>query len=110
MSLGTSYSVRLESWGLVHMGLVADPEFGNGIFRYIDAINELVPTRNAVHDSFGMSVADIDAKLRAYLAHEKFKVSTLTYESLPVTPLGPDACWAGAKPANGWPTRCSTSG
>jgi hypothetical protein len=89
LSPGTSYSVLLESWGMMHMGLVAEPAFGDGIFRFIKSINDLLPTRDAVQVGFGMSVAEVDAKLREYLARDRFRVATIKYDPPPVTPLGP---------------------
>jgi hypothetical protein len=74
---------------MMHMGLVAEPAFGDGIFRFIKSINDLLPTRDAVQVGFGMSVAEVDAKLREYLARDRFRVATIKYDPPPVTPLGP---------------------
>ena len=84
----TTEYVHRESWALMHRGLIADTNFGGGIFRYLKAVNELQPAKDAVQDSFGMSVAQLDSTLRAYLAQTSFDVGRISFEPAPPVALG----------------------
>ncbi len=88
LSLGTTEAVHLQSWALLHMGFISEPDFGAGILQYIEEINHLVPTRDAVRNSFGTTVDGVDAKLREYLARRKYPTAELAYDEPAESPLG----------------------
>ncbi|HTU67950.1 MAG TPA: hypothetical protein VMF52_18520 [Steroidobacteraceae bacterium] len=72
-----SEMVHLESWALVHRGLIADTTFGDRIFAYLSAINRLVPTEDAMPKSFGTSYAELDTLMRSYLVQPRMTLATL---------------------------------
>jgi hypothetical protein len=61
-----SVSVHRESWGLVHRGLIAEPEFGTKMFAYLHAVGDGAPVDEAIQNSFGMSSIQLDRKMSSY--------------------------------------------
>jgi hypothetical protein len=103
-SVRMTEAVHIQSWALLHMGFIAEPDFGAGILHYIEEINDLVPLDDAVRNSFGSSVAVIDAKLRGYLERRQFPVAELEFEPPADAPLG-NGRRLGAGDANVWLAR-----
>jgi hypothetical protein len=75
------YLFRRQSWAMVHRALVGEPDFGNQVFAYLQAINQFVPIEEAVPRSFGMSTPELDKNLRAYAMREKFKTMRKTFNA-----------------------------
>jgi hypothetical protein len=104
LSMTTTEAVHIQSWALLHMGFVAEPDFGAGILQYIEEINQGVFGREAVENSFGMNTDQVDAKLREYLARRKFPVAELEYDAPTEAPLGTGRL-LGRGDANVWLAR-----
>jgi hypothetical protein len=69
-----------QSWALVHWGLIHDRNFGAQIFGYLNAINRGVPIDDAVHGSFGMSVAELDRAVAGYTKRGSFSIAKFPFE------------------------------
>lgn len=76
-------AVHRESWGIVHRGLLANPEFGDKVFAYIAAINRLVPADDAVRESFGTSFDALDDDMQGYLMQRTYAVAKLRFAGAP---------------------------
>jgi hypothetical protein len=63
----SSSVVHRQSWAIVHRGMAGDPQFGQQIFAYLDAINAQQPVDAAAKASFGIPLDDLDRKIYAYL-------------------------------------------
>jgi hypothetical protein len=59
--------VRHGSWALVHLAFIEDPAFNKQLFDYLAALNNLNPIEKAAPRSFGMSLEDLDARMRRYV-------------------------------------------
>lgn len=75
-----SAAVHMESWGLVHKGLIAEPEFGKMLFAYLNALDELQPVDSALESSFGMTSKQLDSSLRNYLSRLQFSMARIELE------------------------------
>jgi hypothetical protein len=61
------YPVRHGSWSLVHLAFIEDPAFNKQLFDFLAALNNLNPIEKAVPKSFGMSLEDLDLRMRRYV-------------------------------------------
>jgi hypothetical protein len=61
------YPVRHGSWSLVHLAFIEDPAFNKQLFDFLAALNNLNPIEKAVPQSFGMSMEDLDLRMRRYV-------------------------------------------
>ena len=59
-------SIHPGSWALVHMALIEDPAFNKQLFDFLAALNNFNPLEKAVPKSFGMSVDELDQRIRRY--------------------------------------------
>ncbi len=59
--------LRHGSWALVHLAFIEDPAFNKQLFDYLAALNNLNPIEKAAPRSFGMSLEDLDARMRRYV-------------------------------------------
>ena len=75
-----SHRVHVESWALVHRGVIAQPEFGRQMFAYLDAVNKLQPIDSAIQASFGMNAELLDDSMRDYLSQTKFSVARVNFD------------------------------
>jgi tetratricopeptide (TPR) repeat protein len=89
LSVVESADVHVESWGLVHRGLIDDPAFGASMLKFLEALNRFAPIEEAAQDSFGMSLAALDTSMRQYLSRKTFRGGVIGYEPAPAPPLGP---------------------
>jgi tetratricopeptide (TPR) repeat protein len=80
-----AYLVRRQSWALVHKALIAEPELGSQVASYFKAVNSFTPIDQAVQQSFGMNVSELDDKLFRYTWREDFEISKIHFEA-PATP------------------------
>jgi hypothetical protein len=81
----TTNRVHFESWALVHRGLIGEPEFGKQMFAYLRALDELKPIDEAVPESFGMNIDQLDRSLDKYAA-KYLPVVTVNLEPAPPVP------------------------
>lgn len=88
LSVTHSPEVHLESWGLVHRGLIDDPAFGAAMLKFLEALNRLVPVEDAAQDSFGMSLAALDTSLQRYVSQPLFREGVIELPSVDTPPLG----------------------
>ena len=84
----TSHSVHLQSWAMVHRGVIADRAFGKQMFDFIAALNEMQPVDQALQSSFGMNTAQLDASMRNYVRKLYFDIAKLELD-LPTPPALP---------------------
>ncbi|MEO8018148.1 MAG: hypothetical protein ABI769_10065 [Pseudomonadota bacterium] len=68
------WETGLETWGLVHRGIVADPAYGKQMFDYLDALNDVSSIDDAVKASFGISVEELNTATYHYLRNGPFNV------------------------------------
>jgi hypothetical protein len=71
LSADSTVRVHRQSWGIVHRGLIADRPFGARILKFLTALDRLDPIEDAARDSFGMSLAELDASMREYLGQKR---------------------------------------
>jgi tetratricopeptide (TPR) repeat protein len=88
LSVDESPDVHLESWALVHRGLIDDPAFGVSMLKFLEALNRFVPVEEAAQDSFGMSLAALDTSLRRYLEQGSFRGGVIAFEPAEAPALG----------------------
>ena len=88
----TAGSVNHESRALVHMGLIGQPKLGPQMFAYVDAINAGRSVDDAVQESFGMKVVDLERNLTRYASRADFPVTRVAFEppAAPVLEAGRD--------------------
>ena len=60
------FSFHFQSQAMVYRGFVDEPEFGKQVFKYLEAINSLA-TADEAEKAFGVSVAELDSRMRAYV-------------------------------------------
>jgi hypothetical protein len=60
-------AVYYGSWGLVHLAFIEDPAFNKQLFDFLAALNNFNSIEKAVPQSFGMSVQDLDLRIRRYV-------------------------------------------
>jgi hypothetical protein len=87
LSPGWSVAVHGESWAIVHRALMHDTKFANQMFAYLAAVNRLVPSDEAVAQSFGMSFPELDASMKSYVKEGVFAVGAVHFEEAPEAPL-----------------------
>jgi tetratricopeptide (TPR) repeat protein len=88
LSADTAPDVHLQSWGLVHRGLVNDPAFGGSMLRFLEALNAFVPIEDAVQDSFGTSLAALDTTMQRYVSQPLFREAVIEFEPADAPKLG----------------------
>ncbi len=88
LSAAESPEVHLESWGIVHRGLINEPAFGASMLTFLAALNRLVPIEEAAQDSFGMSLAALDASLQRYVSQPLFREGVIEFEPADAPSLG----------------------
>ena len=88
LSAAQSPDVHLESWGLVHRGLIDEPAFGAGMLKFLEALNRLVPVEDAAQDSFGMSLAALDTSMQRYVSRPLFREGVIDIPPVDTPPLG----------------------
>jgi hypothetical protein len=88
LSVTESPDVHLQSWGIVHRGLVDDPDFGASMLRFLEALNRFVPVEEAVQDSFGMSLAALDTSMQRHLSEASFRGGVIEFEPAPAPSPG----------------------
>jgi tetratricopeptide (TPR) repeat protein len=88
LSVDESPDVHLESWGIVHRGLINDADFGGSLLRFLEALNRFVSIEDAVQDSFGMSLAALDSSMRRYVSQPLFREGVIDFEPAKAPPLG----------------------
>jgi tetratricopeptide (TPR) repeat protein len=88
LSVTESAEVHLESWGIVHRGLIDDPAFGASMLKFLAALNRFVPIEEAAQDSFGMSLAALDTSMQRYLAEASFRGGVIEFEPAQTPSLG----------------------
>jgi hypothetical protein len=71
LAADSSLRVHRQSWGIVHRGLIADRQFGARILKFLTALDRLDPIEDAAKESFGMSLAGLDASMREYMAQKR---------------------------------------
>jgi hypothetical protein len=59
-------SIHPGSWALVHMAFIEDAAFNKQLFDFLAALNNFNPLEKAVPQSFGMSVDELDQRMRRY--------------------------------------------
>jgi len=59
-------SIHPGSWALVHMAFIEDAAFNKQLFDFLAALNNFNPLETAVPQSFGMSVDELDQRVRRY--------------------------------------------
>lgn len=62
------FSFHYQSRMMVHRALCDDQKFGEGVFKYLQALNDLQPIDESATKIFGMSLADLDFQMRSYFA------------------------------------------
>jgi hypothetical protein len=72
-----------QSWAFVHRGLIGDPKFSAQVFNYLQAINNLRPIEQAVSESFGMSVQELDREMRAFITKPTWRTVKHELGSVP---------------------------
>jgi hypothetical protein len=80
LSIATAYAYQWQAWVMMHLATSRDTVFADQVRAYIGAINNLETVEAAAVKSFGMSLDELDAKLRTH--------ATLNSYPLPVIPLG----------------------
>lgn len=60
-------AVYFGSWSLVHQAFIGDQEFNKQLFDFLAALNNFNPMDKAVSKSFGMSLEDLDLRMRRYV-------------------------------------------
>jgi hypothetical protein len=88
LSVDESPDVHLESWAIVHRGLIDDPVFGASMLKFLAALNRFVSIEEAAQDSFGMSLAALDSSMRAYLENGSFRGGVIAFEPVRAPALG----------------------
>ena len=78
-----SSAVHLESWAIVHRGLIADSRFGNQMFAYLSEVNRLIPSEDAVPRTFKSSFEQLDESMRAYFVQPQVAIGSLPLERGP---------------------------
>lgn len=93
-SPATAANVHLQSWAIVHRGLVGDPEFGKQMFAFLDALNSQQPIDAAVSSSFGVSTSTLDQAIHSYLnpgfgfvGIDRFKELRISVDPVPARKL-----------------------
>jgi hypothetical protein len=62
-----------QSWALVHRGIVADREFGQQMFAYLTALDDMKTIDEAVQSSFGKPFAQFSKEHYAYTSKSVFE-------------------------------------
>jgi len=75
---------HVGSWALVHRGLVAEPEFGKRLIKYLEATSELEPIDEALPASFGMSPSQLNDDMSRYLKRPKVKIASIDINPAPI--------------------------
>jgi hypothetical protein len=88
LAADTSGRVHRQSWGIVHRGLIADRQFGARILRFLTALDRLDPIEDAARESFGMTLAELDASMREYLGRKRFEQAFVPVGRTPPAKLG----------------------
>jgi tetratricopeptide (TPR) repeat protein len=88
LSVDDSPDVHLESWGLVHRGLINDAGFGGSVLKFLEALNRFVPVEDAAQDSFGMSLAALDTSMQRYVSQPLFREGVIEFEPAEAPSLG----------------------
>jgi hypothetical protein len=81
-------AIARESWLLVHRGLVAEPEFGRQMFKYLAAINSLEVAEEAITQSFGMGEKELDRAAFKYSTRSDFQKTTIQFVPPEIPVLG----------------------
>jgi hypothetical protein len=83
---GLKYSDRvlLESWALVHRGLIGNPEFGQQTQRYLQDVNDDVPVDEAVSRNFGTSIKDLNLKIQSYQLNPPENIRSVPFNRTPI--------------------------
>jgi hypothetical protein len=85
----TAHSVHLQSWAMVHRGVIADRAFGKQMFAFLAALNEMQPVDRAVQSSFGMTTDQLDSSMRNYVRNLYLVTAKLEHESPPPVSVPP---------------------
>jgi hypothetical protein len=82
---GLKYTDRvlLESWALVHRGLVGNLEFGKQTQAYLQDVADGVSIDEAVTRNFGTSVKDLNLKMQSYLHVPPGNIRTVPFNRMP---------------------------
>jgi hypothetical protein len=88
LAADSSVRVHRQSWGIVHRGLIADRPFGARILKFLTALDRLDPIEDAARESFGMSLAELDASMREYLGKKRFEQAFVPVGRSPPIKLG----------------------
>jgi hypothetical protein len=83
---GLRYSDRvlLESWAMVHRGLIGNLDFGNQTQAYLRDVGEGVSIDEAVTRHFGMSVKELNLKLQNYQLDPPENVRHVPFDRMPI--------------------------
>lgn len=83
---GLKYSDRvlMESWALVHRGLIGNEEFGAQTQGYLRDVNEGVAIEEAVSRNFDTSLNDLNLKMQGYLHLPPGNIRTVPFNRMPL--------------------------
>lgn len=72
LSENQSGAVYFGSWSLIHLAFIEDPAFNQQLFTFLAALNNFNPIEKAVPQGFGMSIEDLDRRMRRYVQQATF--------------------------------------
>ena len=79
-----SHRVLLESWALVHRGLVPNEEFARQTQGYLHDVGDDMPVDDAAAKNFGMSVKELNSKIQNYLLAPSHPTRYVPYNRIPI--------------------------
>jgi tetratricopeptide (TPR) repeat protein len=80
-------SFYAQAWLTVNYGMLENREFGRNVFKYLAALNRLVPQQKAATDAFG-DLAAVDNQLRSFSRSRNIASGALALGETPAVNLG----------------------
>jgi hypothetical protein len=74
-----------QSWALVHHALHAEPRRRDALVNLAFKLSAGTPPEQAVPESYGMTLADLEREVQAYVRREVYRATSVGFQASPAT-------------------------